>query len=120
MIQYQEMAKTEETTATDRNGNTVNLNTFTDPAKEAMQFFINKGYKEWQAAGIVGAMVKESGNLLEPGAWRVPGSRSNGVVVGGDNLGARGIVLWREAGGRLTLVEKVSWQAYSFTTRDKC
>jgi len=99
--------ETEETTATDRNGNTVNLNTFTDPAKEAMQFFINKGYKEWQAAGIVGAMVKESGNLLEPGAWLAPDARrSNGVVVGGGNLGARGIVQWREAGGRLTLVER--------------
>lgn len=101
--------ETEETTVsiTDLNGAPANLNGFTDPTRLAIQFFINNGYTEWQAAGIVGALTKESGNLLEPGAWLAPdATRSNGEVVGGGGLGARGIAQWREAGNRLTQVEQ--------------
>jgi len=96
---------------TDRNGNTINVNGFTSSSKSAMQYFINKGYKLWQAAGIVGAMIVESGNNVEPGAYIAPDAlRDNKdgtfTVVGGGNLGARGIVQWRENGGRLTKIER--------------
>ena len=88
-----------------------NYNLLTPNVQIVIDFFNSKfsgDFKDWVGCGIAGALQWESGNELPPGAYLAPNNASDGLVnvEGNRGLGARGICQWREAGGRLTKVEK--------------
>lgn len=87
---------------------TVDFNNYTDNASAIIAFFEGLGYEPWVGAGVAGALYWESGKNINPGAWLAPNNRSDGLVnvPGNGGLGARGICQWRNAGNRLTNVEK--------------
>lgn len=88
-----------------------NYNLLTPHAQVVIDFFNSKfpaEFKDWVGCGIAGALQWESGNEIPPGAYLAPNDKSDGLVNvdGNRGLGARGICQWREAGGRLTKIEK--------------
>jgi len=86
----------------------INFNEFTENASAVVAFFEANGYERWAGAGIAGALQWESGVNINPGAYLAPNNRSNGLlnIAGNLGLGARGICQWRDAGRRLTRVER--------------
>ena len=87
---------------------TINFNNYTENASAVIAFFEANGYESWVGAGVAGALQWESGKSINPGAWLPPNNRSDGQlnISGNTGLGARGICQWRNAGSRLTRVEK--------------
>jgi uncharacterized protein (DUF2345 family) len=89
-----------------------NYNLLTVNAQKVIDFFNSKfpgdEFKDWVGCGIAGALQWEAGNNIEPGSYLPPNNRSDGIVdaVGNRNYGARGICQWRDAGGRLTAIER--------------
>lgn len=95
----------------DEDGGSVGVfdyNNYTDNASAIIGFFEGKGFEPWVGAGVAGALQWESGKNINPGAWLPPNSASQGLVnvPGNGGLGARGICQWRNAGNRLTNLER--------------
>jgi len=86
----------ENTNAQFNDGDPIPTGSYTKEAIQVIDFFIGKGYTIAQACGFAGAIQQESGVTIEPGAWN--------NTAGG--VGARGIVQWRGAAGRLLTVER--------------